>query len=78
MFGMVEGGGGAGFLRETLQAVGVGGEGRGKNLDGDVAVKTRVASAVHLAHTAGSKGRLNFVWTQSRARSEGHFLSARL
>ena len=43
--GMVERGGGAGFLGEALQAFGIGGEGSGENFDGDVAVE------------AGSRGR---------------------
>src|ERR1039458_688751 len=43
--GVVERGGGACFLCEALQAVAIGREGRGKNLDGDVAVEAGVAGA---------------------------------
>ena len=59
--GVVEGGRGAGFLREALQAVGVGGKRRGQNLDGDVALQAGVAGAVHLAHSTCTERRLNFV-----------------
>ena len=36
---MIEGGGGAGFLLEAAQAVGIGGKRSGENLDGDIAVE---------------------------------------
>jgi hypothetical protein len=52
--GMVERGGSTGFLRETLQAVGVGGKRNGENLDGDVSVEAGVARPVHLAHSAST------------------------
>jgi len=51
---MIERSDGAGFLLEATQAIGIGGEGGGKNLDGDVAPETLIASAVDLAHSASS------------------------
>ena len=52
--GMVERGDGARFLLEAAQAVGVSGEGSGKNLDGDIASQTLVASAVDLTHATSA------------------------
>ena len=39
---------------EAGEAVGVGGEGRGQQLQGDVAVEARVGRAVDLAHSSGA------------------------
>ena len=69
---MVERGGGTSFLREALQAVGVGGERCRKNLDGDVAVEAGVAGAVDFAHPARTQRRLNCIGTEFRARGKGH------
>ena len=52
--GMIERGDGAGFLLEAAQAVGIGGEGSGKNLDGDIASETLIAGAIDLAHSASA------------------------
>ena len=59
--GMIERGDGAGFLLETPQAVGIGGEGGGQNLDGDVASQALIAGAVNFAHSASSDERNEFV-----------------
>ena len=42
------------FLLEALQALGIGRERRGQDLDGDVATEPRVAGAIDLAHPAGA------------------------
>src|SRR5438045_3970839 len=44
----------------------------GQYFDCDHAVKPRVSSTVHFAHAASAECRLNFVWTEFRARGEGH------
>ena len=54
--GMIERGDGAGFLLETAQAIGIGGEGGRKNFDGDIASETLIAGAVNLAHSASADG----------------------
>jgi hypothetical protein len=43
-----------------------------KNLDGDRAVQTRVARAVHLSHSARSEWRNNLVWPESSAGGQCH------
>jgi len=58
---MAESGGGASFLGEALQAVRIGGETRGENLDGDIAIQAGVAGAVDFAHAASADGGLNVV-----------------
>ena len=51
---MIQRGRGARFLLEAAQTIGVGGEGRGQHLDGDIAPEPRIARAIHLAHAPGS------------------------
>ena len=62
----------AGFLRETLQALGIGGKRCWENLDGDIAVQATVASAVDFAHPTGADWRLNFIRAEFRARGQRH------
>ncbi len=59
--GMIERGNGTRFLLKTPQAVGIGGEGSGQNLDGDIASQALIACAVNFAHTAGADQRNEFV-----------------
>ena len=51
---MVQRGDRAGLLLEATEAIGVGGERRGQDLDGDVAAEARVPRAIDLAHAAGT------------------------
>ncbi len=44
------------FLLESPQALGIGGQQRRQNLDGDVAANARIASPIHLAHSALADG----------------------
>ena len=53
--GMVERRDGAGFALEAPQAIAVGREGGGKNLDGDLSSEARIARAIHLAHTTSAE-----------------------
>jgi hypothetical protein len=46
-------GGGARLALETLQAVGIGRDAIGQDLEGHVAAEAGVAAAVHLAHATG-------------------------
>ncbi len=65
--GVVEGAGGLRLQLETAQAVGVGGEGGGEDLDRDVAVQARVPGAVDLPHAAGADGGEDFVGAEAGA-----------
>ena len=67
---VVESSGGAGFLREALQAFRVHREGRGKNLDGDIPIEAGVAGPVDFAHPACAQGRLNFIGAEFCASAE--------
>ena len=70
--GMAESSHGTRFPFEALQAVSVGREGRGQDLDGDDPIETSVAGAIHFAHASSAQRRLNFIGTESCARIEGH------
>ena len=64
---MVQRGGGARFLLEALQALGVGRERRGQDLDGDVAPEPRIARAIDLAHPARADGGEDFIRAETGA-----------
>jgi hypothetical protein len=70
--GMVQRGRRARFLREPLQALGIGRERRGQNLDRDGTVQPRVAGTIDFAHAARAQRRFDFVGAKFRARGEGH------
>ncbi len=54
---MIERGERLGLAREPGEALGVGGDGGGQDLDGDVAIELGVAGAIDLAHSAFAKLR---------------------
>ena len=60
---------------EAGEAVGIGGEGRWQELEGDVAVEPRVARAVDLAHAAGADCRDDLVWAQPAAWRQAQFVA---
>jgi hypothetical protein len=62
---------GTGFLFESLQAAGVGGERRGEHLDRHVASEPRIAGAVDLAHPTGAKRGDDLVRPKTSARLQG-------
>ena len=66
--GVIELGGGAGFLLEAREAVGIRGEAGVNDLDGDVAPESRVPRPVDLAHAAGAEGREDLVGAEPGAR----------
>ena len=70
--GMIESGGGAGFLGEALQAIAVGGKRCRKDFDGYSTVEARIVGAIHFAHSACTDRRLNFVGPELRARGQCH------
>ncbi len=55
------------FLREAREQVGIRGETRGQDLQGDVAVQTRVVGPEHLAHPAPRDQRLHPVGANLRS-----------
>jgi len=57
------------FAIEPFSELGISGERRWQDLDGDDAIETRVARLVDLAHSAGADGRLNFVRAEPNAGS---------
>ena len=59
--GVVQGAGGPGFLLEAPQAIGIGREAVGQDLDRDLAAEARIARAVDLAHPSGAKRRQDFI-----------------
>src|SRR5208282_628621 len=70
--GVGESGHSARFLFETLAKIDILGKAFGQDLDGDDAPQATVASAIHFAHPACAKRRLNFIRTKFRAGSESH------
>jgi hypothetical protein len=50
--------------RETIRIVG---NGREQDFDRDVAIQLRIACAIDLAHTTGTEGGDDFVWTEASA-----------
>ena len=69
---MVQRCGGAGFLLEAAQAVGVRGQRFGQDLDGDFAVEPGVVGAVDFAHSTSAKWRADFILAEDRSGSEWH------
>lgn len=60
------------FLLETTQAIRIGAELGGQDLDGDIASEPWIAGLVDLAHTACPKGRDDLIRAKANARGEGH------
>ncbi len=61
-----------GFSFEPRKAQRIADDRVGQDLESDVALKAGVPRAEHLAHSAGTEGRKNFVGPQARSWSEGH------
>ena len=57
---------------EPGQRVGIGRDGRRKDLDRDVAVQLRIPRAVDLPHTASAQRRKDLVGAETCAEGEGH------
>jgi len=60
------------FLGEAAEAIGVGRDRVGEDLDRHVAPEPGVAGAVDRAHAPGANQLEDLVRTQPRARSQGH------
>ena len=58
---MVQCGGGARFLLESVEAIDIGRKRDGQHFDRDVASQSRIARPVDLAHAAGFDGREDFI-----------------
>ena len=61
-----------GFALKTGSALRIGGKDVRQNLDGNVAAKFGVPGTIHFTHPPGAERRLDFVWPEPRAWSEGH------
>jgi hypothetical protein len=69
---MLKRGDGARLAFEPLTEIGIGGERRGQDLDGDQAIEPDVPGLVNLAHAAGSQRAQDFIRTEADARSQAH------
>ena len=63
---------GLGFAVETLARLRIARKMRGQNLDGDDAVKPRIARPVDLAHASGADRRDDLVRAEPGCGREGH------
>ena len=70
--GVIEGGEDLGLATKAGNALVILRERGGQNLDGHVAVESRVARAVHLAHPPRADGAEDFVGAEPRSRVERH------
>ena len=66
-----------GFTLEAGKASGVGGKCLRQQFDGHITLEFGVASAVHLAHTAGANELEDLVRPKTSARFETHSLGAK-
>ena len=58
------------FAREARQAIGIQTEGRGQDLQRDIATELGVSRAIDLTHAAGAERRADLVTTDSRPGGE--------
>ena len=73
--GVVQCGRGLGLLLEAAHEVGLVGERLGQNLQRDVALQSRIASPIHLAHAAAANQLDDFIDADASARRKGHLIS---
>ena len=64
------------LLLEATDAIGVGGERLGENLDRHVTTQTRIARAIHLAHAAGTEGSFDHVGPERCTNGEANWQDA--
>ena len=57
---------------EAAHALGICGESRGQDFDGDVTAQSRVSRAIDFPHAAGAKGRDDFIGTEVRSSGKWH------
>jgi hypothetical protein len=69
---MVEGGEHPCFALEAGDAVAIGGERLGEDLDGDVSIEPPIARSIHLSHSAHPDLGCDFVRTEASAGTESH------
>jgi hypothetical protein len=69
---MLKRGDGARLALEPLSEIGIGGERRGEDLDGDEAIEPDVPRLVHLAHAAGSQRAQDFIRAEANAGNQAH------
>jgi hypothetical protein len=70
--GVVEGGEDLRLALEAGQPIGIGGEGLGKQLEGDVAAELRVRGPVDVAHPARAEGRPDQVGSEAGLGRKRH------
>ena len=62
----------ASLAHESRESVGVLREDLWQDLDCDIATKSRIARAIHLAHAAQTDLVGNFIWSKASARRQRH------
>jgi len=72
---MVQGRGGARFLLEAVQTIGVARKRSGQHFDRDVASETRVARAIDFAHAAAAEKARDLIRAESAAGAQAHSTS---
>ena len=75
MFGMIQRGQELRLALEAREAIGIGGEQVGEDLDRDVAIQFPVAGAIHLPHPALAKLGENVIRPNGGSNIEGHSAS---
>jgi hypothetical protein len=69
---VIQRGHGERFAREALASIGVGRCDVGEHFECDLALQSRIACPIDLAHPAGAKQRHDFVRTELSARAQRH------
>jgi len=75
---VIEGGEQLRFTTEARDAAGVGGERVRQNLQRDISVQPRIASAIHLSHSAGADRRNDLVDVDACSAGEAHLVGLRI
>ena len=70
--GMIQRGGGLGFLLKAMKTLGVARPILGEDLDGDFALQCSVAGTIDLAHSTCAEWAKNLVTIQSRTWGQCH------
>src|SRR5439155_7525841 len=73
---MIERARGASLLFKAMQPIGIGRESRRQNLDRNIAAQSGIARAIHLAHSARTQRRHDFVWAKSCTWRDAHFFKS--
>jgi hypothetical protein len=65
------------FALESRKPIGISDKQIGQDLQRNIAPKLRITGAIHLAHAARAKGRLDLIRSESSTRNERHKVESR-